>query len=138
MRRHLMKWQPWIASALVTVGVASCGENSPPPDQSHSTMKPAMLKAGPPGAVTNAKSSPQPLKNDTPTAPADTQWTILCDSIDGPGHVANARDLKAILARQSGMPDWYVVHTDHDSTIYYGFYRELNNPAEKKRAELDR
>ena len=134
-----MKWQPWIASVLVAVGVSSCGENGPPPDQSNTTMKPALLKTSAPGPVTNAKASPQPVKNDdTPAAPKDTQWTILCDSVEGPGHVENARDLKSMLARQSGMRSWYIVHTDHDSTIYYGYYRSLDNAAEKKRAEQDR
>lgn len=135
-----MKWHHWIASALMAVGVASCGENGPPPGQSNTTMKPAMLKAGPAGSPAGTKSSP-PAKlagNDTPVPPKDARWTIMCDSIEGPGHVENARDFKAMLAKRSGLSDWYVVHHERESTIYYGFYRSLDNPAERKRAQDDR
>lgn len=132
-----MKWQPWIASIAVALGVASCGENGPPPEQSHTALKPALLKTNPPAPVTDAKAAAQPGLADVAPAPAGTQWTILCDILQGPGHVENARDLKTMLARRSGMPDWYIIHTDHDSTIYYGYYRSLDAPAEKRRAEED-
>ena len=135
-----MKWHPWIASVLVGLGVASCGENGPPPGQSNTTMKPAMLKAGATGTQTGAKLARQPgsTGSDMPVPPKDTQWTIMCDSVEGPGHVENARDVKAMLARRSGMPDWYIVHNERESTIYYGFYRSLDNPAEKRRVQEDR
>lgn len=135
-----MKWHPWIASVLVGVGVASCGENGPPPGQSSTTMKPAMLKTAPGGSQSGVKVAARPGSPaaDAPVPPKDAQWTIMCDSIDGPGHVENARDLKAMLAKRSGMKDWYIVHTERESTIYYGFYRSLDDPSEKRREQQDR
>jgi hypothetical protein len=38
----------------------------------------------------------------------------------------------------TGLNDWYVIHTENESSIYYGYYRSLDIPAEKKRAEADR
>ena len=135
-----MKLQPWIASALIALGVSSCGENSPPPTQKQAYGNPN-YKFQPTDQFFPAKDgspSKRTVNDDMPVPPKDAQWTILCDTVEGPGHVENARDFKAILQRKTGMPDWYVIHTDKDSTIYYGFYRSLDNPAEKKRAEQDR
>ena len=70
--------------------------------------------------------------------PADAQWTILCDTIEGPSHVEDAGIMKQRLAKLSGLHDWYVIHGERESTIYYGYYRSLDNPAEKVRAEQDR
>jgi len=143
-----MKCQPWIAAVLVGLGVASCGENAPPSTQSRVGLNsPDNVARATPPAQPQPKQDSAPVqttaarkvvRNDAPIPPKDAMWTILCDSVAGPGHVENAGILKSRLVQFSGMSDWYVIHSDNESTIYYGYYRSLDIPAEKTRAERDR
>jgi len=129
-----MKLQPWIAAVLVGMGVASCTTEAPPVTQARASLS----GAGRPTRSGQSDSNKTVVRNDVPVPPVDAQWTILCESVDGPAHVQDAAILKTRLIQASGMPDWYVIHSDKDSTIYYGYYRTFDNPAEKKRAEQDR
>lgn len=143
-----MRTQHWIASALVALGVASCGENAPPPNQpSQTTLGQHQQQLAPanPGSASAAKPAltakppgKQVAAYDAPIPPADAQWTIFCDSIDGLGHVENAGIMRSRLIQLTGMRDWYVIHGEKDSKIYYGYYRSFDDPAEKRRAEKDR
>ncbi|HEY2589660.1 MAG TPA: hypothetical protein VGI81_28200 [Tepidisphaeraceae bacterium] len=151
-----MRLQHWIASALVALGVASCGENAAPTtqQQSQTTLgqqqqvaqnnSPQGNRQAGPSAPVKSVAAParqqgkQAVSYDAPIPPADAQWTIFCDSIDGVGHVENAGIMRSRLIQLTGMHDWYVVHGEKDSKIYYGYYRSLDNPAEKRRAEADR
>jgi hypothetical protein len=150
-----MRLQHWIASALVALGVASCGENAPPPNQpqSQTTLGQQQQVAQGNSPQSNARigqeapakpvvsarqSGKQAASYDAPIPPPDAQWTIFCDSIDGVGHVENASIMRSRLIQLTGMRDWYVIHGEKDSKIYYGYYRSLDDPAEKRRAEGDR
>lgn len=145
-----MRLQHGIASALVALGVASCGENAPPPSQQQSQttlgQQQQIAKGNSPQAnAATGQSEParpqqgkQAASYDAPIPPADAQWTIFCDSIDGVGHVENATIMRSRLIQLTGMRDWYVIHGEKDSRIYYGYYRSFDNPAEKRRAEADR
>jgi len=132
-----------LASSLVAFLAVSCGENSQPATQNTSSAT-EMVKSG--GAETKAPQSPhQSIASNQPkqsfqsvVPPANAKWTILCDKIEGPTHVSQATILKSRLVQTTGSNDWYVIHTENDSSIYYGYYRDLDNPAEKKRAETDR
>lgn len=122
-----------LAVALIGIVAASCGENAQPPAQTRTNLTQSTVQS----------SSQSTAKNDTallqpPAPPADAQWTIFCDKVEGPTHVAEAQLRKTQLIQLSGMTDWYVIHTDTDSSIYYGYYRSLDNAAEKRRAETDR
>lgn len=147
-----MRWQPWFAAVLVGLGVASCGENAPPSTRSQPTLSEAATAGSAPAAAqpsaaqqpsvhqppahqSAAARAPRPA---APVPPDDAQWTIYCDQVDGPGHIENAGILKSRLIALSGMPDWYVVHDDKESMLYYGYYRALDIPGERARAEQDR
>lgn len=141
-----MKLHHWIGSVLVALSVVSCNENNPPPTQqtpqtiseAHSVQNPnppAQVSSAQPGKQKAAAHDPN---DDVPIPPPDAQWTIFCDSVTGVGHIENAGILKSRLIALTGMHDWYVIHSDKQSDIYYGYYRELSDPAEKKRAEADR
>jgi hypothetical protein len=142
-----MRTRNLVVSMLLGVGVASCGENQPP-----APAKPGPSSSGPYGVVTPAPQSPlpatpasapqnasaTPLVPASPLPPSNAQWTIACDSIEGPAHVAESAMLKQQLIQTSKMPDWYVIHTDTKSDIYYGYYGSIEDPAEKRREEADR
>jgi hypothetical protein len=105
---------------LVTMGIA-CSENRPAGD---SAINP----------VTGAAIS------TTPSIPAEARWTLYCLSVPGPLHVEKANHLKEQMIKNSGMRDWYVIHSDQESTLNFGYYRSLNDPADSdsRRAREDR
>src|SRR5688572_16914018 len=88
------------------------------------------------GAKKSNKSS-EPAK-DQKTAegipPKDAQWTIYCQALAGPEHVARANAFKQQLIDATKMKDWYVIHQDDQSVIYYGYYRTITDA----RAKADR
>lgn len=140
-----MKLHHWVGSVLVAVSVVSCNENNPPPTQQTqptiSQDKAVQNPAAPTGVSSVASANQRPAHNpsdDVPIPPAGAQWTIFCDSVTGVGHIENADILKSRLIALTGMRDWYVIHSDKQSDIYFGYYRSLEDPAEKKRAETDR
>ena len=133
-----MRFRTLLVTALAATGVASCGENAPPSTQTEAKL----LVTSNSGAQTNAAAQSPAGKRVAadlpPVPPKGAQWTLLCDTVDGPAHVEEAGILKARLIQTSGMADWYVLHSEKESTIYYGYYRSLDNPAEKQRADTDR
>jgi hypothetical protein len=133
-----------IAAALLGWLAVSCGENnsSTASQSSQGKVSNAAPAQGPQPAL-SPRGAPQGVarQDDSPVPPKDAQWTIFCDKIDGPNHVAVARELKTRLVAKSQMRDWYVIHGSSDSSLYYGFYRSIDDPrdpAERKRAESDR
>ncbi|HLL91133.1 MAG TPA: hypothetical protein VK324_17670 [Tepidisphaeraceae bacterium] len=74
-----------------------------------------------------------------PAAVDGARKTLFCLSINTPDHVRQANDLKQQLLTSTNMPDWYVVHTDAASIVYYGYYKAIDkaNPAEARRAKAD-
>lgn len=135
-----------IAAALLGCLAVSCGENNSS-TASKSSMGQAAnaAPARDPQPAVAPRNAPQgqavAKQDDSPVPPKDARWTIFCDKIDGPNHVALARELKLRLVAKSRMPDWYVIHGSSDSSLYYGFYRSIDDPkdpVEKKRAEADR
>jgi hypothetical protein len=137
-----MKLQHWVGSALVALAVASCNENNPPPSQSQPDLTKAKVLVTSPGTTPVSaqskghKSEVQSVADDAPIPPADAQWTIFCDSVTGIGHIENARILRSRLVALTGLHEWYVIHSDKESSLYYGYYRDT--PADKKRGEADR
>lgn len=141
-----MKLHHWVGSALVAMAVASCKENTPPPSQSEPgdvtrakvlVTSPSNVTASANPAKTDApKPSPASVADDAPIPPADAQWTIFCDSVSGVGHIENARMLRSRLVTLTGLHGWYVIHSDKESSLYYGYYRD--SAAGKKQAEADR
>jgi len=131
-----MRFGQWIGVTLMALGLASCGENAPPQTQA----QPQALSQAPSSSANGpARQAPaRAVQNAIPVPPPDAQWTILCDSVEGPGHVEEAGMLKSRLVQLSGMSDWYIIHREKESTIYYGYYRSLDNRGEKQRAETDR
>jgi hypothetical protein len=75
-----------------------------------------------------------------PLPPKDARYTLFCESIPGPDHVHQANYLKSQLLKGTTLKDWYVVHSEQESTLYYGYYRTYNDPKDAKetdRAQLD-
>jgi len=88
------------------------------------------------------QSSQLPQASDPiPNIPKDAEWTILCATFSGPDHASQARAARTNLINQTKMRDWYIIHSQGQTTLYYGFYRAINDPKDQKesaRAQSDR
>jgi hypothetical protein len=114
---------------------ASCGEKAPatatPPKQSMLAAPAAQPTKG--KVVSNVTA--------TPVAPADARLTLYCLAIPGIDHVAQSKMLKGQLIERTGWNDFYIIHGETESILYYGYYKDFigsANPKEKQRAEADR
>jgi hypothetical protein len=134
-----------IALLLFALIAPGCNENKPPPPQAQAESRPQKLvPRDPMEPARPTVAAPAPAKpQEGVTVPPGARWTIYCTTLTGPNHVARAKQLKEALLASSGMTDWYVIHSDIDSTLYYGFYRTFdprdpNDPKEGMRAQADR
>ena len=150
-----MRTRNVVLSIGLALSVASCGENPPPAtttnagpalssskgvatwDPGTGTPVPQNSNSATPTPVMQSKVK-APAVPSSPIPPADAQWTIACDTVDGATHVAQAAVMKQRLIEETHMPDWYVVHGENKSDIFYGYYGDLTNKAEKQRADSDR
>jgi hypothetical protein len=115
------------------LALCSCSSNAPP---SPPTGEPQQ----PPNS-TPADNGPKTSQSNAPVYPKGAQYTIFCTRIDGEVHVQQANRLKNDLIAGTGMKDWYVIHGDAESILYYGFYRTINDVSdsgEVQRAQNDR
>jgi hypothetical protein len=119
-----MKFVRYAIMAFVLAGMIGC----------------ASQPAGPAG--TAAQGTPADTQTTIPlNIPANAQWTLFCQRVTGADHVIRANQIKSILLKSTKLPDWYVLHGEQDSTLYYGFYRTIDDPgdtAETTRAQRDR
>lgn len=156
---------------LLLIGVlgcsmlASCGEDAPPSTaanrggtlQGAVTQAPAPASAAQTGATpgtvrsaaaesrlpvaTAAQAQPAARQSDALPPPKDAEWTLYCASFNGPSHIQKAKAAKERLLAATPMKEWYLVHGDEETSLYYGYYRSISNksdPAESARAQKDK
>jgi hypothetical protein len=73
--------------------------------------------------------------------PKDAHYTLLCKAYTSPAHRQESRQAKDYWTNKTGLQDFYVVHGDNESTLYFGYYRSYNDPRDKeesRRAQADR
>ena len=154
-----MKYTTVALAAIVGFCLVSCNENEPPKAQ----PKNSFFKAMEGGTVTyspNVANQPavaprpgldlsgltvtgQPAPAPVPVEPviqipADARWTVACASVAGPDRFARVAQLKSALMSRTGLKDWYVIHNEQDSTLFYGFYSSVErSKPESARAHAD-
>jgi hypothetical protein len=123
-----------ILPALLLATVVSCNENDQSNKRRDHLAPQSMPDMQPKGVMAPAKSDP-----NFANIPADAQWTIYCQAIGGPNHVELANGFKSQLLKSTSMKDWYVIHEESQSVIYYGFYRAIDtsDAKEAQRARAD-
>ncbi len=121
MRQTLLSIAILLAAAL-----AGCGENEPPA----STPSPGTLAPSTPAPTqTAARSTPAPAVNNNVVAPPkDARYTLFCQDIEGPDHTELANHQKQLWQQATGRREWYVIHQENDSILYFGYYRAYNDP----------
>ncbi|MGA2229873.1 MAG: hypothetical protein ABSH22_03015 [Tepidisphaeraceae bacterium] len=139
-----------ILAIFAAATVTACSPPSPPPPapptpaaQTLSQSSGALPTDASAAASPNAQAAPVAAASDSgfPNIPAGAQWTLFCLTIDGATHVPDSERLKAQLIAKTHSRDWYVLHGENQSTLYYGFYKtydDKSQPAEMARAQADR
>lgn len=86
-----------------------------------------------------AKAAPAPMPKDALTPPADARYTLLIMELQGPDHVTRAQSLRDQLKETTHDNKWYIVHTTDKSTVYYGFYKDVDRASrDGQAAQRDR
>jgi hypothetical protein len=158
-----------VATALILgLALISCNENEPqkaqtqpPPEhgkflkslqQGQTTFSPNVQANQQAPGVPAARELSLPGANLTPlpdpatavqqtvvNIPPDARWTLYCASISGPDRISRMAQLKNYLVQKSPMKDWYVVHDEQNSTLFYGFYSNVEKSERgSARAHADR
>ena len=99
---------------------------SPSPYKSAGTASPA---AGPSAASASAAGNP-----GASAIPSGAKYTIMCRAFPGTGSAAMATTSKDNLVRATGRRNFYVVHEENQSTLYYGYYKEYQRAVDPKEA----
>src|SRR5687767_7430671 len=125
--------------ALAGSGIGCGGNNAGP---STTGERAAVSSSGDARPVANTGANRQPAQQTTSiNIPKDARWTIYCGTFGGADHLAQAKAAREKLTQMSRMRDWYLVTADGRSTLYYGYYRSINDqkdPKESQRAQEDR
>jgi hypothetical protein len=128
---HILTSSLHVSLALLLSAAVSCSQSKLPAARTAAPGVSAITQGGSGGSAANS---------DADAPPKDAQWTIYCQAIGGVDHVERANMAKAQLLKATNLKDWYVVHQEGESVIYYGFYRSINDPKDAKetrRAQAD-
>jgi hypothetical protein len=72
------------------------------------------------------------------TIPPDAKWTLYITSVATPDRFVVMQQLKSSLAAQTPFKKWYVVHNEQESSLFHGFYGDIEkNTKEGARAHAE-
>ena len=125
-----MRLATWMAIAAMALLAGCSAAGAPNPTASSAT--PAV----------SSNSSPSDNANDMgmPVPPPGAMFTMFCTAFTSPTHIADAMQAKQYLIQRTGLKDWYVVHSQQESDLFYGFYTtfdDASQTAEYTRAQSD-
>jgi hypothetical protein len=124
-------------AAALCVGGISCGGNAPAAKETARQQR-LVDDANAGGGQHSGGSAGV---SSSSSIPKDARFTVFCGTFSGAQHAQQAKAMKEQLAAKSGMRDWYTVQGEGQTTLYYGYYREVNEQADAKegmRAQGDR
>jgi len=122
----------WVISAAICFAVAGCS----------SAPSPTAPQAATPQVQSDSSDVDQTNNDsDMPVPPKGAIYTLHCAIFTGPTHMLDAKRVKDMLVRSTGLKDFYVLHQSDESDLYYGFYKTFDDHsqlAEYTRAQTDR
>lgn len=125
-----MRFRGILAAGIIAVGLAAC--TGPAGSPSAGSADPGG------GAAAQAAGGSEQAG---PVIPKGANWTIVCAMFSGADHARAGRAAREYLLNSTKLREWYLVHGANDTTLYYGYYREIDHrvdPAEAGRAQSDR
>lgn len=125
---------------LIALACASCGGNNPPEaNPPTKTLDPTSKSEWTKPTAQNTDPSQAASARLVPVAGA--QWTILVHNVRGPAHIIESKRFKDQLTATTGLNQWYLIHGASDSTLYYGYYKEMSGEspdAARLKVDLDK
>jgi hypothetical protein len=73
-------------------------------------------------------------------ASGDARFTIFVLKFEGPRHIREAKETRDQLVKLSGLRDFFLIHEEAGSTLYFGRYKttsDTENPEEARRLRND-
>jgi hypothetical protein len=124
-----------LATGVLATAIVGC-QSSPSAAPPAPAPNPAAKTAS--AAPTTPLSPPTGLtpaaQIETAAAPVGAKYTIFCTAFNGPARVQQATVSKDNLIRGTGRREFYVVHEEDQSTLYYGYYKERERSIDAKEA----
>lgn len=118
------------------VGLVGCASNAPAPTAT--AGNPTNDKPNVSDLVVSNGLAPD---SGMPVPPEGAQYTLHCATFGDADHVAASEQAKQALEKMTTSHEWYIVHSEQESDLYYGFYKTFDDrsqPAEFNRAQSDR
>ncbi|MDB5328628.1 MAG: hypothetical protein JWM57_4197 [Phycisphaerales bacterium] len=137
-KSRFTRWTASLAAASLAFGAFGCGgapgtsAASPTGNAPGQTVADAGTVAG--------QATPGAGRSAAAAVPNDARYTIFCCAFTGPARVQQATVSKDNLFKATGHREFYVVHEEAQSTLYYGYYKERErtiNASEAARANKD-
>jgi hypothetical protein len=103
------------------------------------SQAPARHEVQIPNSAMNVPGVAKPSAEAAVQIPQGARWSLYCTSLAGPDRIAKMTQMKAYLLAKSPFKDWYVVHNEQQSTLFYGFYSSIEKgDRDGARAHADR
>ncbi len=119
------------AVALLSLISFACAEKPNPQPAGPAAMTPQLT----PNGRSTQTASAQTQTPSQPTYPKGARYTIYCTAFSGPMHVQEATDAKSKIFETTKDKNWYVVHEQDQSTLYYGYYQTFEHQDNAKEAD---
>ena len=121
-----------LIAALLMGSAISCSQDQPAASSTDAVLS---TPAAPP-ARSAAPAAPglAPAVPTIDAPPKDARYTIYCLAVTGPEHTARANQVKLLWQQATGRRDWYVIHQDDQSLVYFGYYRSISDPKDRDTA----
>jgi hypothetical protein len=115
-----MRYLTCLAIAAVCVALIGCSST---PNAGSATVSGVN---GDQSAASAGASADAPA-DKMPAPPPDAQYTLLCATFNQPTHISDAVRAKEYLISHTEFKDWYVIHSEQESDLYYGFYKTYDD-----------
>lgn len=121
-------------ASLLIVGCAADPSAAPPAPAPNPAAKTAAANPSNPVGPAAVQGRVTPAAVESAVAPAGAKYTIFCTAFNGPARVQQATVSKENLIKGTGKREFYVVHEEDQSTLYYGYYKERERAIDAKEA----
>jgi hypothetical protein len=122
------------SNAILPSDAALITQPLPQPTPKSSAGAQVSTPAAPLTSTAAAPAKPALPPEDVVIPPSDARYTIFITALDGPDHVVRAKSLREQLKASTQDNKWYIVHAEDKSTIYYGFYRDIDRQSKEGQA----
>lgn len=151
MRRITYFFSAWITIGWIGIGAglfliacSSPNQNTTaggPSDSTDLSQTPTETRLSADGTPMANQPGSGAVKSSGPAVPEGANFTLLCFIFTSPTHVLDADQAEQNLKRDTHSNDWYVIHKEDESDLFFGYYKTIDDRsqlAEYTRAQSDK